>query len=1091
MAASKELVTKIVLKATADGSISKAFSALSKNSDTCISKLSKIGKTASTAFKTVAGAVAAGAVAAGKAAIDFESAFAGVQKTVEETNTTSYEDLSKGIRNLAKTTPAAATEIAEVAAAAGQLGIKADDVLSFSKTMIDLGESTNLTSDEAATSIAKLFNITGTSMNQVSNFGATLVALGNNAATTESDILAMTMRLAGSGKLIGLTEQQTLALATSLSSVGIEAEAGGTAMSNTMTMIDKAVATNSEELAIWAKTAGMSAKEFKVAWKNDAYGSLQQVMQGMAKTTSEGGNLNLLLEELGINGIRQGDTLKRLANATSLMGDMTNLANKSWEENAALSKEANTRYATTAARIQILRNKINDVSITVGTAMLPVINKIIDKMDDIDWDAKADKLVSKVQWVIDNFDKLKVALGILAGAFATFKIASFITTVAGAVKELKLLAQALKLSERINQMTLAFKKALVVGRLTAQLKMFNAQLKVQAVKDYFASLKNTAVLQSCISAFNKFKTALSSFSITQTLATAKQWLFNTSLYGCPIVWIIAGIAALIAIIVLLVKNWDKVKEACVKCWDGIKNAVAKVGAWLKNFFTTTLPNAFNAVITWFKELPSKIWGFLTGVWNKISTWGANLGAKAKEIGSNFVNKFVTFFKELPYKLGYLIGYAIGLIVKLFAKLVIDVYQVGYRIGYAIGTWFVKLWTFATTEIPKFIGKVVSWFKQLPGKIWTWLVNVVTRLTQWGVNVYNKMKTAVVNAINATVNFFKTLPSKIWTWLVNTITKIGQWATNMYAKMKSAAVKAVTATVNFFKTLPSKIWHFLTVTIPKIGAWGMQMLSKMRTAAVNAINAVITWFRQLPSKIWTWLLNTIAKVASWGSQMVAKAKAAAKNLVTGVVNIFKSLPSKMLTIGKSIVQGVWKGISGAGKWLWGKIKDFASGIVDGFKDAIKPGSPSKVMTKLFKCVPQGIGKGITNNARYATNAVDSLGRELVGKASKITPTIGGVSAKLQKFGTGGTITSPQAAIVGDRPETIVPHGNTPRNRALLSEAAKGVGATVGGNTFSFTFAPVINSGNVEENRAMIRDEEAEFERQMNAWIAKNRRLAYGI
>lgn len=1069
MAASKELVTKIVLKATADGSISKAFSALSKNSDTCISKLSKIGKTASTAFKTVAGAVAAGAVAAGKAAIDFESAFAGVQKTVEETDTTSYEDLSKGIRNLAKTTPAAATEIAEVAAAAGQLGIKADDVLSFSKTMIDLGESTNLTSDEAATSIAKLFNITGTSMNQVSNFGATLVALGNNAATTESDILAMTMRLAGSGKLIGLTEQQTLALATSLSSVGIEAEAGGTAMSNTMTMIDKAVATNSEELAIWAKTAGMSAKEFSAAWKSDAYGSLQQVMLGMAKTTSEGGNLNVLLEELGINGIRQGDTLKRLANATSLMGDMTNLANKSWEENAALSKEANTRYATTAARIQILRNKMNDVAITVGTAMLPVINKIIDKMDDIDWDAKADKLVSKVQWVIDNFDKLKVALGILAGAFATFKIASFITTVAGAVKELKAMATALKLSEGINQMTLAFKKALVVGRLTAQLKLFNAQLKVETVKQYFAAFKNTSAVQSCISAFSKVKNALSSFSIVQVMATAKQWLFNTSLYGCPIVWIIGAIIGLIAVIVLLVKNWDKVKEACVKCWDGIKNACSVVGTWLKNFFTTTLPNAFNAVVTWFKELPSKIWGFLTGVWNKISTWGSNLGAKAMEIGSNFVSKIVTFFKQLPYKLGYLIGYAIGTI---------------FKFGVAI-------WKFATTEIPKFIGKVVSWFAQLPSKIWTWLVNVITKIGAWATNLYAKMKTATINAINATVNFFKTLPSKIGAWLVNTITKIGQWATNLYTKMKAAAVKAVTATINFFKTLPSKIWNFLTVTIPKIGAWGMQMLSKMRTAAVNAINAVITWFRQLPSKIWTWLLNTIAKVASWSSQMVAKAKAAGLKFMTTLVNIIKQIPSKMLSLGKSIVQGIWKGIKGAGKWLKDKIKNFASGIVDGFKDAIKPGSPSKVMTKLFKCVPQGIGKGITDNARYATNAVDSLGRELVGKASKITPTIGGVSAKLQKFGTGGTITSPQAAIVGDRPETIVPHGNTPRNRALLSEAARGVGATVGGNTISFTFAPVINGGNVEENRAMIRDEEAEFERKMEAFLAKNRRLAYGI
>jgi len=316
MAASKELITKIILRAQADSSISKAFSALAKNSDTCINKLSKIGDTAKKAFKTVAVAAAAGAVACGKAAIDFESAFAGVQKTVDETNTTSYEDLSAGIRQLAKETPATATEIAAVAEAAGQLGIKADDILSFSKTMIDLGESTNLTSEEAATSIAKLFNVTGTSMNQVSNFGSTLVALGNNAATTESDILAMATRIAGSGSQIGLTEQQILALSASLSSVGIEAEMGGSAISTTMSQIDKDVAMNTEELAIWAKTAGMSTKEFSKAWKTDAYGALQKVMKGMANTKDEGGNLNVLLDELGISSIRQGDTLKRLANAT-------------------------------------------------------------------------------------------------------------------------------------------------------------------------------------------------------------------------------------------------------------------------------------------------------------------------------------------------------------------------------------------------------------------------------------------------------------------------------------------------------------------------------------------------------------------------------------------------------------------------------------------------------------------------------------------------------------------------------------------------------------------------------------------------------
>lgn len=986
MAASKELITKIVLKGSVDGSLTKAFQALAKNSDTSIGKLSKIGETASKAFKAVATATAAGAVACAKAAIDFESAFAGVRKTVDETNSTSYEDLSNGIRQLAKETPAAATEIAEVAAAAGQLGIKADDILSFSKTMIDLGESTNLTADEAATSIAKLFNVTGTSMNQVGNFGATLVALGNNAATTESDILAMASRIAGSGKQIGLTEQQILALSTSLSSVGIEAEMGGSAISTTMSQIDKDVASGSETLAVWAETAGMSTKEFSKAWNTDAYGALQKVLKGMATTKDEGGNLNILLEELGINGIRQGDTLKRLSSATGLMAEMTNLANSAWSEGTALSTEANTRYATTAARLEILRNKIVDAAITIGDKMLPAINKLIDKMDDIDFEAIGEKIGNAVQWIIDNFDKVKVALNVLGVAFATFKVAGFINTVSGAVKEINNLWKVMGMTEKL--------------------------------KTFASAVKNSA--------------------LAQKIATAAQWLWNTSIYGCPIIWIIAAIAALIAIIVLLVKNWDKVKEAGIKCWEGIKNAFAAIGEWLKNAFSAIgdwfvniftnignfIKNAFNSVVSFFAELPAKIGAWLAGVWQNIVTWGANLWAKAKEIGSNFLNGVVNFFKELPYKIGYCIGYAIGKVI-----------QFGQ-----------KLWNFATTTIPQFIGKVVDWFKQLPSRIWTWLVNVVTKIGQWGTNMFNKMKTATVNAITAVVNFFATLPSKIWNWLVNTITRIGQWGSNMIAKM--------------------------------------------RTAAVNAITAVVNFFAQLPSKIWTWLVNVVTKVGQWGSNMVAKARQAAVDTFHAIVDKISEIPGKMLDIGKNIVEGLWNGLKNAKDWLIGRVKSFASGIVDGIKSALGINSPSVVMEKVFKWVPVGAGNGIINNAKYAVNAVKSMGSKVTDAASKITPTIGGVSAGLQKFATGGTVTRPQAAIVGDAPETIVPHGNTPRNRALLSEAAAGVGASVGGNyTFHVTFAPVINGGNVTENRRMLQEEEEEFKRKMDAYFEEKVRLAF--
>lgn len=312
-----------------------------------------------------------------KAASDYESAFAGVKKTVDETATVSYKNLSDGIRQMAKELPASAVEIANVAEVAGQLGIKAEDILTFSRTMIDMGESTNLSAEDAATAIAKIANILGLTSDEYGRFGASVVDLGNNFATTERDIVEMTNRLAAGGKLAGLTAPDILGLATAMSSVGIEAEAGGTAMTQTLTAIGNAVSLTgkgaADDLNLIAKTAGMTSEEFQQAWKEKPVVALQSFIKGLKDAQEKGVNMNAILAQLGMTGIRQSNMLKSLALASDKMGDAVDRSNKAWKENTALTNEANKRYETTESQLKMFKNQVTDLAIEFGGPLLKAL----------------------------------------------------------------------------------------------------------------------------------------------------------------------------------------------------------------------------------------------------------------------------------------------------------------------------------------------------------------------------------------------------------------------------------------------------------------------------------------------------------------------------------------------------------------------------------------------------------------------------------------------------------------------------------------------------------------------------------------------
>lgn len=324
-------------------------------------------------------AIAAGLGIAGKAAMDWESDWAGVTKTVNGSDK-ELAQLEGQLRQLARTLPASHREIAAVAEAAGQLGVKRQDVARFTKTMIDLGVSTNLSADEAATGLAQLGNVMGVLPSEAGRAGAALVALGNDGASTEADILSMAQRIAGAGKTVGMTEANVLGFANALSSMGIEAEAGGSAISRVMVDIGQAVEQGGENLEVMARLAGQTGDQFKVSFEQDAASAVVSVIDGLGKLDASGQSTFSVLDKLGWSGIRVRDTLLRASNSGDLLRSSLELGSKAWAENTALVEEANKRYETSASRVKIARNELTDAAIDMGAVVLPALAGVADRV---------------------------------------------------------------------------------------------------------------------------------------------------------------------------------------------------------------------------------------------------------------------------------------------------------------------------------------------------------------------------------------------------------------------------------------------------------------------------------------------------------------------------------------------------------------------------------------------------------------------------------------------------------------------------------------------------------------------------------------
>lgn len=332
---------------------------------------------------TVAGGLVASGLKTGiEQAIAFEAAFARVRKVVDPT-VTSIGGLSKGLIDLSTKIPVAATELAAIAAAGGQMGLEgSENILKFTETVARLAETADMSSESVALALGRIGEVTdpGNWQSNIDRMGSSLVYVADKSNASASEILNMSRRMTGAAVAAGMTAPQIFGVSSALASVGMRAEAGGGSMSSFLTKLSNAVDEGGAKLALFAKTAGMTSEQFANLFRADASAALTAFVEGLGRAGEAGKNMSGILADLGVKEIRQSQSLLALAQGGDILRRSLQQANDGYRENTALVEKSDIVFSTVKAKLDQLGKTFSEIGIKIGSAFLPGIALVLDEL---------------------------------------------------------------------------------------------------------------------------------------------------------------------------------------------------------------------------------------------------------------------------------------------------------------------------------------------------------------------------------------------------------------------------------------------------------------------------------------------------------------------------------------------------------------------------------------------------------------------------------------------------------------------------------------------------------------------------------------
>lgn len=712
----------------------------------------------------VMGLVGAGLTLAApvKLAIDFESSMADVKKVVDFGDNPviakkQFQELSDEILHLSTIRPMSANDIAQIVALGGQSGIARGELMKFADDAVKMGVAFDVSAQQAGQSMAEMRTAFGMNQTQVVELADQINHLGNNTPAAAKSIMEIVQRVGAFGEVAGSSAGAIAAVGATIRGMGVADEVAATGIKNMFLALGKGENATKGQKAAWEKL-GLDHEQIAKDMQTNAEETTLKVLESISKLEKheQGQVLESLFDSESLLAIApllsQLDTLKGNLDKVS---DSTQYA-------GSMNKEYEARAETTANNIQLLKNNMVHLGITIGSVVLPALNGLINDLkpviEKIIAFAKANPvLISALFKVVATLFAFKV--GSLAVRFGLNLLFGGFLSVYGSLLKV---SGAFKI---VNASISLFK----MGRAVSALRLFglSARQARTAIKLFTGGFGFIKAAFSGISGFVLKAGAMIGKALMGIVRVAM--VAGKAMLTNPIVLIgmlIAGVAYLIY------KNWDTIKPMLVGFWQSITQAAEGAWQWLVgiwNGFTAWFASLWTGITTWVSGVwtgivnaASAAWQWLVGIWSGFTTWFGGLWTGITAWASNAWTAITTGASTAWSWLVGVWGGAVAWFSGLWASVQAAAVGVWTGITGFIGSVWANIRGLVSAGVQGLMTVIrgfspVSAFSTAFSAVWGFLSGLVGRFRTFGVNIIQgliggikSMAGAVVGAISSTV-----------------------------------------------------------------------------------------------------------------------------------------------------------------------------------------------------------------------------------------------------------------------------------------------------------------------------------------------------